>query len=250
MPTSESDYAQIEAARNKVSGLTKAYGETAAGATTFADDVMKNVRAAREARGVTNLQEDFGRDTQSLLGSRQRMESAAPAALDPLLVDNATAKERAFNLGNLAKIGQYEEQNAGTIEGAVQAGANTIQAQAIKQKAEAEAAQTELQNLMAIVKQKQEEAVMQLNENFRRDEMTEKTRQFEVTNNRLGKADGAGGAVTFEDPDGPAPTIIPGQRNSSQVGVPSPPMNAAVGRKVEYPPGSGNIWTSTGQGWK
>lgn len=245
MPTTDQDYAAIEAARNKVSSLTKSYGETSAGAMTFADDVMKNVRAAREARGITNLQQDFGNATERLAVGRSEIVDRNKGELNPLTISSLGSQERAQNLGTLAKISQYEEQNAGTIDKAVQAGANTVQAQAVKIKAEADAAATELQNLMEVVKQKQAEASAALDEQYRRDKMKEDTRQFDVTQkNKVG--------ATTPTPI-PTPSVKPTTKPTGKPqsgGLQSPPMSAAVGRVVEYPPSSGVFWTSTAQGWK
>lgn len=247
MPTSQSDYDQIAASREKVSNLTKSYGDTMAGAATFGDDVMAKVRAAREARGITNLQEDFGNATQQLVTGRQEIVDRQLGSVDPLTISSLSSKQRGNNLNTLAKISSYEDQNAGTIDKAVQAGANTMQAQALKIKAETDAAATELESLMEVVKQKQAEASAQLDENYRRDKMTEDTRQFEKT--LANKNTGAGATV----PTTPMPTTKPTSKptgKSSGGGLQSPPMSAAVGREVEYPPGSGVVWTSTAQGWK
>ena len=177
MPTTPGDYAAVEAARNKVSALTRDAGDTEAAAATFRDDVMGRVREARGARGITNLQQDFGRATERLAVGRSQIVDRNQGVLNPLAINQITDQERGQNLGTLAQISQYEDQNSGTIDSAVQAGANTMQAKATRIKAQADAAATELQSLMEVVKQKQMEAQTELENTFREKQFSESVRQ-------------------------------------------------------------------------
>lgn len=253
MASTQSDYDQIEAARNKVSELTRSSGETAAGAVTFRDDVMKNVRDARAARGITNLQEDFGNATERLAVGRSQIVDRNKGVLNPLTINQITDQERAQNLGTIAKIGQYEEQNAGTVGEAVQAGANIMQAQAIKIKAQADAAATELENLMAVVKQKQLEAQAELDNSLNERKFNEGVRQYDQSLSlekfKANKSDGTGAGITYTPKT--APSSKPGSKpNTQNRSFSPPPMSAKPGIQKEYPQGSGVMWTSTGGGWK
>lgn len=246
MPTTASDYAQIEEARNRAAQLTKSAGETQAGAYSFGDEVMAKVREARAARGITNLQEDFGRATEQLAGGRQEIVDRNQGELNPMAISNITNQQRAQALGTLAKIGQYEEQNTGTIGEAVQAGANTVEAQAMKIKSQADAAQIELQNLMDVVKQKQIEAQTALENAFREKQFTEGVRQFDQNYalDRIKATADTGSGLDFGQPQGTPPSSKPTQSFAP------PPMSAKKGVTKEYPAGTGIIWTSTGDGWE
>lgn len=254
MPSTADDYAKIEEARNRVSNLTKQAGELDAGAYTFRDEVMKNVRDARAARGITNLQEDFGRATEQLATGRGQIVDRNKGELNPLTINQITDQQRGQALGTIAKISQYEAQNSGTIDEAIQAGGNVMQAQAAKIKAQADAAATELQNLMQVVQQKQAEAQAALENSFRDKQFNEGVRQYnqnyaldKIKASQSGSGGGGITGVTSTKPTSTKPTSKPTGKMQS---FSSPPMSAKAGTVVQYPPGSGTYWTSTGGGWK
>lgn len=256
MATTEQDYAAIEAARNKAAALTQQAGEQMAGVSTFRDEVMNRVRDARAARGMDTLSQDLGNATTDLSLGRAQIRERMGTVVNPLTVDAVGDKQRSYALGNLASISNIMKERSGTLEEAIQGGANTLQAGALKTKAQADAAAIELQSLMEVVKQKQAEAAQQLDEQYRRDKMAEETRQFNVS--EANKKSASGGGLPLV-PTTPTPSPKPSSKPTSTPGRPTakssggltpPPMSATAGRVVEYPPGSGVMWTSTGGGWK
>lgn len=242
MAATDQDYAQIEAARQRVSNLTQQAGDQMAGVSTFRDEVMARVRDARAARGMDTLSQDLGNATTELGLGRAQIRERMGSTVNPLTVDQTTDRARSYALGNLASISNIMKDRSGTLEEAIQGGANTLQAGALKTKAQADAAATELQNLMQVVQLKQQEAQAQLDEQYRRDKMTEDTRQFNVSEANKKATAGSGAALNLQQPvpqpQTPKPSTKPTVKSSST----PPPMSAKPGTIY-------NGWYSTGGGW-
>lgn len=159
MAAFEEDYKQIKTLQDRASGLSKESSELGAGVLTFEDEVMDGVRAHRAERGVTNLQQDYATTTGRLATGREEIVNRmGKANVDPLDVDRFTAQERGRLLETLAYLAQTMESEQGSVDKVVQAGANKLAAMAEQKRAEAEAAENEARQLLAILENKQMEA--------------------------------------------------------------------------------------------
>lgn len=216
MPTTQSDYDQIEAARNKVSNLTTLAGNQTAGVATFRDEVMDRVRNARAERGMSTLSQDLGNATTQLALGRSQIRERTGDVVNPLQVDQIGERQRSFALGNLASISNTMGEREGTLEESIQSGANTLQASALRTKAQADAAQLELSSLMDVVRQKQQEAQQMIENAFNEKQLEEQKRQFNIQENRLGRG-------SAKEPDKYGDNEI--TRAAGLVGMPITPDN-------------------------
>jgi len=78
-----------------------------AGAETFGDRVMKDVRSARASRGTSMLAQDIGTTTGQLASEGSAMRERL-SGVNPLDVINLTARQRAGTLGTLATQAQAQ----------------------------------------------------------------------------------------------------------------------------------------------
>jgi hypothetical protein len=156
MPAYTEDYQQIEEARRRAASLGQQALTLQSGAETFSDKVMKEVRAARAARGTSMLASDIGATTGQLASggaeARERL-----AMVNPLQADVLTARERAGTLGTLATQAQVQEGIEGTIQDIIGGGVNQLKAAALVKQAEAEKATQEANTLLEQVKLREEQ---------------------------------------------------------------------------------------------
>lgn len=251
MPTYQEDYDAINAAKDKLSGLTKQAGEQEAASATFRDDVMARVRQARADRGMTVLQNDLGQATTRLASGRAQVRERMGDVVNPLAVDSAVAAERGQALGTLATISNIMSEREGTIEDVIGAGKNKLIAAATATKSQADAAMSELQTLLQLVQTKQQEAQRQIENEFTQRKLDEDTRQFDETLafNRFKEGGSGEGSSTTPPASSQKPSSKP-TKTGIQASLSPPPMSSRPGTQIEYPKGSGIYWISTGDGWE
>lgn len=156
MPTSEMDYATIEAARKKQAQSTRDYGKLTASSKTFADDVMERVRQARAERGVSRLATQTGEVSGQLASEGPKIRERL-ADVNPLQTDVITGRQTAQTLSSLGTLAQVGQEREGSITDILGAGTNQILARAAEKKTEAEAANVEADALMEMLKYQQSE---------------------------------------------------------------------------------------------
>lgn len=121
MPATLEDYFQLQSTPSPAASLQ-------AQAITFKDDVMAKVRKARADRGMSLLAKEMGEVSSQLptygVQLRERTEG-----VNPLAQDQMTASARGQLLGELTSLGKQAEEQYGTIQEIIQAGANQLEAQ-------------------------------------------------------------------------------------------------------------------------
>ena len=189
MPTHTDDYTKVEQARKKSASYAKSAGTLEAGAQTFGDDVMEQVRARRAERGISSLgrseAETAGRLATYGPNIEQRMQG-----VDPLSVDAVRGQERSDILTSLEWIANAMTEQEGTITDITDSGTNKIKAMAVMKQAEADAASEEANNLLEMIKAKQAESQREFERQMSEKRYTEGVRQFNVSQSKKG---GAGG---------------------------------------------------------
>jgi hypothetical protein len=233
MVATDADYEQIKALQNQAKGLTTQAGELKGGATTFESDVMEKVRAHRAQRGVGNLTQDIGNVTGRLASYRPEMEERLNM-VNPLQAEKLMGQQRGDILSQLTRLGLFQEQNEGTVQEIIGAGANKLLAQAQKLQAEAEAKQAEAQAMFQILQQKALEAQREFENQLSREEFEEKKRQFNITSQK--GSGGSGGYETLgstvnQDTDSYAIEYLAGRIAAD--GIPSKIRGAVLARAQE-----------------
>jgi len=172
MPTYAEDYQKIEEARKRAGALGQRALKLQAGAETFSDRVMKDVRAARAARGTSMLAQDIGTTTGQLATGGPEMR-ARMAMVNPLQVDVMTARQRAGTLGTLATQALAQEGVTGTIEDIIGGGVSQLKAAALMKKAEADKATEEANTLFEQVQLREAQAQREFDEWAKRQQIAQ-----------------------------------------------------------------------------
>jgi len=172
MPTYAEDYAKIEEARKRAGTLGQRALKLQAGAETFSDRVMKDVRAARAARGTSMLAQDIGTTTEQLATGGPEMR-ARMAMVNPLQVDVMTARQRAGTLGTLATQAQAQAGIEGTIQDVISGGVNQLKQAALLKQAEAQKAAEEANTLLEQVQLREAQAQREFDEWAKRQQIAQ-----------------------------------------------------------------------------
>lgn len=220
MPVTTQDYSAIEEARKRAGALGERALSLQAGAETFSDRVMKDVRSARAERGTSLLAQDIGTTTGQLVTGGPEMRGRM-AEVSPLQTDIMTARERAGTIGTLATQAQTQLGITGTIQDVIGGGVNQLKSAALLKQAEAQKAAEEANTLLEQVQLKE----AQINREF--EEWATRER---ISQGWAGIGDGGGGAgITdailalllggqvapgeeMEMPTEPKPTTTPSRR--------------------------------------
>lgn len=150
MPATQEDYDKVKALQEQAKTARASYGSLTSAAETFADRVMQGVRAARADRGMSQLATDIGQTSEYLVARPDEIR-ARMQGVNPFDVIAATSKERALNLGQLAREAQFGQETQGTIGEAIEGGASTVRAMAQRALVEAEQKKQEASDLLAML---------------------------------------------------------------------------------------------------
>jgi len=172
MPTTTQDYSAVEEARKRAGALGERALSLQAGAETLGDRVMKDVRAARAARGTSMLAQDIGTTTGQLATGGPEMRSRL-AMVNPLQTDVLTARERAGTLGTLATQAQVQTGIEGTIQDVIGGGVNQLRSAALLKQAEAAKATEEANTLLEQIQLKEAQAAREFDEWAKRQQISQ-----------------------------------------------------------------------------
>jgi len=161
-----------------------------AGAETFGDRVMKDVRSARAERGTSLLAQDIGTTTGQLASEGSAMRSRLEG-VNPLDVINLTARQRAGTLGTLATQAQVQTGIEGTIQDVIGGGVNQLRSAALLKQAEAQKATEEANTLLEQVQMKEAQTNREFDEWAKRQQISQGWAQ-------LNKTSGIGGMAGYE----------------------------------------------------
>lgn len=167
MPATTDDYRKAsEAARNRASEASE-YNSTA---LTLKDSVMDAVMADRGKRGISQLAQDVGNTMGQLATDPADIRVRTGDMVNPLKVDQITARQRGQNLNTLGTIATQERENTRSLEDIIGAGsnqlnarANSLLAEAQKKQAEADAIMNELRYDLSVRQQDFSEFIQRAN---------------------------------------------------------------------------------------
>ena len=221
MPTTQADYTKIEEARKRAGALGERALSLQAGAETFSDRVMKDVRSARAERGTSLLAQDIGTTTGQLASEGSAMRSRLEG-VNPLDVINLTARQRAGTLGTLATQAQAQTGIEGTIQEVIGGGVNQLKSAALLKQAEAQKATDEANTLLEQVQMKEAQTNREFDEWAKRQQISQGWAQVNKPAGGAGGEDVVdallnlilGGQETTggEMPTEPKPTTMPSRR--------------------------------------
>jgi len=157
MPTGSEDLEKVKELRKKVSEQTRESGSLTAKAQTLGDTVMSRVKSARAERGVDTMAQSIGDTTGQILSAPADLR-ARTANVNPLDVDALTARQSGQTLGTLAAQSQIQQDRGNTIEGILGAGTNQLLAAAAQKRSEAEAAKTESDSIIEMLRLQMDQA--------------------------------------------------------------------------------------------
>lgn len=143
MPASNTDYSKIKQYQEQAASLTSQGAGVEASAGTLGDAVMKAVRDARTARGVSKLATDVGNVSGQMVTDPTGIRGRTSGMVDPFSVNALTSNARAQNLRTLGTISTQQTENQQPIDEVIQAGANKLKAQAAQLYAQAQEAETQ-----------------------------------------------------------------------------------------------------------
>jgi len=172
MPTTQADYTKIEEARKRAGALGERALGLQAGAETFSDRVMKDVRSARASRGTSMLAQDIGTTTGQLASEGSAMRERL-SGVNPLDVINLTARQRAGTLGTLATQAQAQTGIEGTIQEVIGGGVNQLKSAALLKQAEAQKATEEANTLLEQVQFKEAQTNREFDEWAKRQQISQ-----------------------------------------------------------------------------
>ena len=190
MPTTSSDYSAVEAARKKAGALGERALGLQAGAETFGDRVMKDVRSARASRGTSMLAQDIGTTTGQLASEGSAMRERL-SGVNPLDVINLTARQRAGTLGTLATQAQAQTGIEGTIQEVIGGGVNQLRSAALLKQAEAQKATEEANTLLEQLQLRESQAAREFEEWAKRQQISQGWAQ-------VNKPSGGGGFTDYQ----------------------------------------------------
>lgn len=163
MPATTQDYSKIKEYQEATAAKNYEAAGMAATATTLPDEIMNAVREDRQTRGVSKLATDVGNtmayqvsDPQRILGMEE--QGLMKASSVTRLLESA----RVENQRMLGVEATQLEQNQGSLDQVIQAGANQLRARAQQMLAEAEKAEQQANTLKQ--QRDYEESVRQFNE--------------------------------------------------------------------------------------
>jgi len=172
LPTLSQDYSAVEEARKRAGELGERALSLQAGAETLGDRIMKDVRAARAARGTSMLAQDIGTTTGQLATGGPEMRSRL-AMVNPLQTDVLTARERAGTMGTLATQAQAQAGIEGTIQDIIGGGVNQLKSAALLKQAEAAKATEEANTLLEQIQLKEAQAAREFDEWVKRQQISQ-----------------------------------------------------------------------------
>ena len=130
MPADTTNSSNIKKYQDQAAALTKQGAGLEASAGTLSDEVMTSIREDRTKRGVSKIATDVGNVMGQMVTDPTGIRERTSGAVDPFSVNALTSSARAQNLRTLGTISTQEQQNQGTIDETIQAGANKLKAQA------------------------------------------------------------------------------------------------------------------------
>jgi len=142
MPTSQ----EAEILRKKAAQSSRTAVGLEATSGSIGDILMEGVRKERATRGVSKIATDTGNVMGQMASEPERMRefgSSEGFTMDPLKVDEATAGKRVQNLRTLGTISTQADENEGTLQEVIQAGANQLMGLAKNKMAEAQQYESE-----------------------------------------------------------------------------------------------------------
>jgi exonuclease VII small subunit len=131
MPATTQDYSQIKVNQDKAASLNREAAGMNATAFTLPDTIMKAVQEDRTARGVSKLATDTGNVMGQMVSDPNAIRGVQEQGLmDPFSVNALTSNARKQNLSTLGTVSTQLEQNQGSLDEVIQAGANQLKARA------------------------------------------------------------------------------------------------------------------------
>jgi exonuclease VII small subunit len=184
MPSTTQDYSQIKEYQEKAASLNKEAAGMNATAFTLPDTIMKAVQEDRTQRGVSKLATDTGNVMGQMVSDPNAIREgstslSAQGLVDPFSVNALTSGARAQNLRTLGTVSTQLEQNQGSLDEVINAGANQLKARAATLLAQAEEATSQANSLQQVWDRMMEEKKFQ-----------EDIRQFNETQSTKGSGSG------------------------------------------------------------
>lgn len=145
MPSTTQDYSQIKEYQEKATSLSREAAGLESTAFTLPDTIMKAVQEDRIARGVSKLATDTGNIMGQMVSDPNAIREGSTSLssqglVDPFSINELTSNARKQNIATLGTVSTQLEQNQGSLDQVIQAGANQLKARAATLLAQAEQA--------------------------------------------------------------------------------------------------------------
>jgi hypothetical protein len=167
MPAYTQDYQKIKELQDQAKVAADKQAILTGAGGTFADDIKTKVRQNIADKGLNALSEAIGGTTGQIVSQPANIR-ARTMDVNPMAIDAITAKQLAQSLSSLVTLGGIQKDTTATADDIINAGSNQLLAAANAKKIEADKANTDANNILAMLKFKEEQSQNQFDQWYKR----------------------------------------------------------------------------------